>query len=311
MNTSFFSILNTKIIHFLGKIFLSMCIFQILLGALSGPLMAKGNLPDQWRTPIESVEQIQTPISADNTQDMVNILVKEVLIPIGRYIFIGVGILFLALYAYLMALGTGSEDTMTEQRTNILFAAAGFLVIGFASEFIKIFDPTEKNNVIVDIEQVDSVLLSIVNFMELALGAIAIMAIFYGGIRLITYNGVEERLTDGKNIMLYGFLGFVFVMLADPLVNAVFYPAAGTENIGDEQAGNLIEQAFGILRFLLTFFGAIIFIAFLYAGFLFLLAGVDEEQKEKAKKVLIWTVVGFVIMVVSYAIVMFFIPSEI
>ena len=49
--------------------------------------------------------------------------------------------------------------------------------------------------------------------------------------------------------------------------------------------------------------GTLIFISFLYAGFLLVFANDTEENIEKGKKIMIYAVVGAVIMAISYAII--------
>src|SRR3989338_3883950 len=49
--------------------------------------------------------------------------------------------------------------------------------------------------------------------------------------------------------------------------------------------------------------GTLIFISFLYAGFLLVFANDNEENIEKGKKIMIYSVVGAVVMAISYAVV--------
>jgi hypothetical protein len=286
-------------------------IFFILLNFLLIFTTSASLLPSQWKNINDRVTEFQEPVKGDTSQEMLNTLFRKNIIPIAKFVFIGLSLVFIAIYAYKMAIGTGEESQMTEQRTNILFAILGFSVLGISAEVIEIVNPIRENstNELIDKDKVDSTLQSIINFMELGLGAIAVILIFYGGIKLITANGDDEALTSAKNILLYGFLGVIIVMLADPLITQVFYPDLGNGDVGDESAGNFVAQGFGLLKFFLQFMAIIIFIAFIYAGFLYILAGDNDDQTSTAKKILIWSLVGVVIILLSYSIVMFFVPS--
>lgn len=44
----------------------------------------------------------------------------------------------------------------------------------------------------------------------------------------------------------------------------------------------------------------------IYAGFLLVTAGSDDEQLKKTKQILIYTAIGFLILVASHAIISFF-----
>lgn len=72
-------------------------------------------------------------------------------------------------------------------------------------------------------------------------------------------------------------------------------------------AGNTYGSAIGMItgwtNFLLPFVGTIAISAIVYAGFLYLTAASNEEQSGKAKKIIIWVVIGIVIIFSAYAIV--------
>jgi cysteine-rich repeat protein len=72
-------------------------------------------------------------------------------------------------------------------------------------------------------------------------------------------------------------------------------------------AGNTYGSAIGIItgwtNFLLPFVGAIAIAAIVYAGFLYLTAAGNDEQAGKAKKIIIWVVIGIIVIFSAYAIV--------
>ncbi|HCW32793.1 MAG: hypothetical protein UT55_C0068G0003 [Candidatus Peregrinibacteria bacterium GW2011_GWE2_39_6] len=49
--------------------------------------------------------------------------------------------------------------------------------------------------------------------------------------------------------------------------------------------------------------GTLIFTAFLYAGYLLVFVNNNEEQIEKAKKILIYSLIGAAVMAISYAVI--------
>lgn len=58
-----------------------------------------------------------------------------------------------------------------------------------------------------------------------------------------------------------------------------------------------------IVNTLLSAAGTFIFISFLYASFLMITANDNEENLQKGKKILLYSVIGAVIMATSYAII--------
>jgi len=67
--------------------------------------------------------------------------------------------------------------------------------------------------------------------------------------------------------------------------------------------GSAIGMVTGWTNFMLPFVGAIAIAALVYAGFLYLTAAGNTEQTEKAKKIIIWVVIGIIIIFFTYAIV--------
>jgi len=69
----------------------------------------------------------------------------------------------------------------------------------------------------------------------------------------------------------------------------------GTENIGD-----LILK---YVNFSLPYLALAAFLGFVYAGFLYVTAYGGDEQLQKSKKILIYSVVGLIVVILSYSIV--------
>lgn len=67
------------------------------------------------------------------------------------------------------------------------------------------------------------------------------------------------------------------------------------------------EAIVNFLNFLLTFLGLLAIAFIIYAGFIFIVAGGDEEQVGKAKKIILYAGIGIVVVLLSFAIVQFFI----
>ena len=67
------------------------------------------------------------------------------------------------------------------------------------------------------------------------------------------------------------------------------------------------EAIVNFLEFILTFLGLIAIAFIIYAGFLLVVAGGDEEQVGKAKKIILYAGIGIIVILFSYAIVQFFV----
>jgi hypothetical protein len=67
--------------------------------------------------------------------------------------------------------------------------------------------------------------------------------------------------------------------------------------------GDIRELAKTILNFALGFLGFLAVVYIIYGGFLYVTAGGEEEPTGKAKKIIMYSIVGIVIILASFAIV--------
>ncbi len=75
------------------------------------------------------------------------------------------------------------------------------------------------------------------------------------------------------------------------------------QNYSGRKYGNAIGMITGWTNFALPFIGALAIAAIVYAGFLYITSAGNNEQTEKAKKIIIWVVIGIIVIFSAYAIV--------
>ena len=73
---------------------------------------------------------------------------------------------------------------------------------------------------------------------------------------------------------------------------------------------NATVVALAWVKFLLILCGIVAFVGMIWAGFLYLTSFADEENAEKAKKIIIWTLIGILVILFSYVIVDMFIEGR-
>ncbi len=273
---------------------------------------ADGHLPSVYKDFTNNLKEIPKPIEGDGAIDMTQKLIKEKIVPLAKFIFIGVGLIFLGMYAYQVTLGMGEDDQISSGKDNIMYAAMGFALVALAEPMTKIFDPIGAEDVthILQKSAFESVTMLIINSLEVLLGTILVILIFYAGMQMVTADGDDKTMEDAKNTFKYSFIGILIIMIAKPLVTQVFYPQLGTVDIGKTQVENFMAEAFGILEYLLQFLGILVFVSFVYASVQYLMSGSDDGARESAKNILLWSVIGMVIILFAYAIVMFVVPSS-
>ncbi len=81
--------------------------------------------------------------------------------------------------------------------------------------------------------------------------------------------------------------------------------AAGEQGAGFDKPVDPRQGVFLIIRYALGLLGFVFLVLTLYAGFLWMTAGGDEGNIEKAKKILTASVIGLIIILLSYSFTVF------
>ncbi|MDD4352125.1 MAG: pilin [Candidatus Gracilibacteria bacterium] len=74
-------------------------------------------------------------------------------------------------------------------------------------------------------------------------------------------------------------------------------------NIICDDTTDIQEIASNFINWILGFVGLIAVIMFIYAGFLYLTAGGNDENTGKAKKIMMYTIIGIILIMLAYTIV--------
>jgi hypothetical protein len=77
------------------------------------------------------------------------------------------------------------------------------------------------------------------------------------------------------------------------------------ENTPVKPQADLVGIIFKAIQYILAFLGVVAVIIILYAGFLWMTAGGNDEKVGKAKKMMIQGVIGMIIILLAYAIATF------
>lgn len=98
------------------------------------------------------------------------------------------------------------------------------------------------------------------------------------------------------------------------LINAIGINLAMAQAIDPQDSPAIINQLSGgqtglrgivltIINFFLTFLGLLAVVMVIYGGFLYVSSGGNDESTGKAKKILLYAVVGIIIIIASFALV--------
>lgn len=257
---------------------------------------------------------IPSPNANDSGMD---ILKKAVLggLKYVKIITVAVGVLMLTLMGYTLVTQGDNEEEVTKAKKGMIFTIIAFMMISMAEGIAKVFDmstgtlfgsPTEIIN---RVHLFDKQAEIFVTFAKYVIGAYCTLQLVRHGSKFITSGGNEEETGKHKKGILYNLSGLLLVNLGDIAINKVFYKVDKTTYSGisgvhpavDAKAG--VEQLVGITNFIVTFVGPIGVLMLIVGAVMYATAGGQDEQLQKAKRILISAGIGLVIIFGAFAIV--------
>lgn len=152
-----------------------------------------------------------------------------------------------------------------------------------------------------------------IDLFRYAVSGIAFIIIIIAAIKLVS-TSTDEEAAKAKNTLLVGIVGLLIIQLADPLVKKMFFGEQGEafEDVATAQlyAEETVSYIRGIVGFLHLFLGAIAVLVIVIRGFTLVVSGGEEEAMTKAKKHIMYAVVGLAIVGLSEVVVRGFIFPE-
>lgn len=227
---------------------------------------------------------------------------SNIIVPALKTIFIGVAVIYCAWYALTLIVYGQDEAKQKESKTAFESAIQGAAFVGLATFIVSAFAPSEAGTALLDESPFAIGVDRVVDFIMMVTGVFLILIIGYSGARIIALQGEESEIGKQKKNFFYGLLGVVLLLLAKVISDAIL--PSGTPL-------TLVEEVGGIIRFVLEIIAGLAVMAFIASGFLFLVSMHNDNLKQRARRILLSTIIVLIIVVFSHLLVSTFIPETI
>lgn len=163
----------------------------------------------------------------------------------------------------------------------------------------------------------DKIVYPFVHLLEM-LASFAFLAMaFYAFFKIVTAGGDDEKVKAGKQTIISALIGFIIMKLPALIVKGIYGEAScdtpllfSVCRIKDPNLSGTISIMTNVINYINGFLAIVIVLLVLYAGWLVLSSGGDEEKIKKAKNILIYIVIGVVLLVSSYLLFNFFVLKD-
>lgn len=280
------------------------------------------NLPISNETIGEFVKgDLPVPAVGQSGQETVKVLVLGGLVYLKAIVTV-VGILYVTILGFQLVMAQGNEEDITTAKKGLIYAIIAFALISMSEDLARIFD--QENGTLLQSPQTilervhlfDKQVEIVMTFIKIIIGAYATLMMVRSALSLVTSGGNEEETTKHKKSLLYSAGGLILIYIGDIFINKVFFKVdknaysgiTGVHPSVDAKEG--VEQIIGITNTVVSVIAPFAVFMLIIGAIMYATSGGEEERMEKAKRLVLATVIGIVIIYGAFALVSTVISSK-
>jgi hypothetical protein len=242
--------------------------------------------------------------------------IENILGPLGRAVRIVVGIVAVALFVvsgFIMVVAGDNEESVGNQKKALTYGVIGLALVSIAGPVAEVFDFRQGNYLedsdmfLERVELFDGTTRMFITFIKYILGGLAALSFIRSGVTFVIGSHNEENVTSEKKSLLVSASGLMLVFVSDLVVRRILYNAeynsATSETVISINQSEAIRQLVAITNILVSFVGPIMMLSLVAGGLIYITARGDEEKTGLAKKIMLNSVIGIVIIYGAFAIV--------
>ncbi len=285
----------------------------ILNTLLSGTLLAAtpGYLPINKEVYVKG----QIPVPPDKTGQEIGKDLVDGALKYAKMIIGVMGILYITIMGGQLVMSGGNEDQATTTKKGLVYAIIAFVLVSMSQDIAKVFDMEKSTilqspqNILERVRLFDKEVEILVTFMKYVLGAFATLMVVRSAFGLIVSGGKEEETTKHKQGIAYSAAGLLLIYVGEIFIDRVFYKVdkqiysgiTGVHPGIDAKEG--VEQIAGITNLIVTFIAPIALLLLIAGAIMYATAGGEQDRMDKAKRLILATVIGIVIIYGAFALV--------
>lgn len=241
----------------------------------------------------------------------------------AKFIIGAMAVLYIMLAAIKLIIGGNNEETVTKQKSAIMYGIIGLMIIGFADEVARVVSVAcapgqiecarggflkDPNNIIQQAGLFKAQTRIFITFIKYLIGGIAVLMLVINGIRLVGMSGNEENISSDKKNIIFTSIGLILIVIASTFVEKVLYivdPSKYT-SAGLAPAMNVsrgVQEVVGITNFVVTFTAPLAILVLIAGAVIYATAGGNEEQTNRGKRLIISAIIGMILIYGAFAII--------
>lgn len=233
-----------------------------------------------------------------------------------KNLFMAIAVIYLVISVLRLLFSKGGEDDAKKWKSSILGTTIGIVVMQSAFVFVSTIYDKNITGRTADVF-LDRIVYPFVTLMEV-LASFAFLAIaFLAFFKLVTAGGDEDKAKTAKRSILTGIAGFMLIKIPKAVVTSI-YGSVKCENtlifgvckLEDPNLSGAVTVMTKTVNYINGFLGIVTVLLIIYAGWLILTSGGDEEKLKKAKSTVLYIFIGLFLIVASYSLFNFFLLKD-
>jgi len=230
-----------------------------------------------------------------------------------KNLFFGIAILFLLILVIKLLVWNKTDEEVTNFKKWIIWISVWIIITQISYTVISVlFDENIEQGLANDF--VEIIIEPFIRLLETATSFVFLAIMIYAFFRMVTANWDEEKAKTWKISVLYAIVWFVVVKFASAIVRYTYWerdcdPLFATCD-PTIQLSKTVWIIVTIINWVNTFVWIVVVLMVVYAGFLVLISGWNEDKLKKAKYIIIYIVIWLFILVFNWLILTFFLIPE-
>lgn len=250
------------------------------------------------------------------TDTNIRSVILDILLAILLYMGLA-AVVVIVIAGIWLVVSVGDEQAKEKAKKIILYALAGLVVIALAAALVLIIiNATDTGGIFGPVPTLgnsgdpEEIILGILFGILIYMGLAAVVVIVIAGIYMVISLGDEQAVGRAKRIILYAIVGLIVIALAGAIVmiiasatgaEGIFgnIPETGGDGTVDDPRGTVLSILDGVLQFM----ALIAVIVIVIAGIYMVVSLGDEQALSRAKRIILYAVIGLIVILLASAIV--------
>ena len=251
--------------------------------------------------------------SSNFVESVINVLFSKENLRATNVVLGIIAIIYLVGIGIKFTLSTGKEEELSKHKKHFAFVILGLFIFSAARVVAFVyFNPDTGVNPGFLVNQhvingIEAKALQIKLFLQILVGGVALLSIMTTAYRLMSSAGNEEVINKEKQLVKNFLLAAVIILGAEVLVRGVFFiQGADREGITNQAVITGVREIIGIVNTLLTITAGLAVFMLVIASLYYVTSLGDEERAERAKKLVISSIIAIIITISAYSLIRFF-----